>query len=391
MLSNTKWLPNPYVIAAQLSNTPDILSIVRSGGKVADAFLLDAFVSGRKQRTVTGALTVFQQIASLFDGPVSLSQAIDKSKEIWAREGYSVDEIRRVLPNLLQISDPISGDTFVDSDHLIENQVSYLDPIQGSVGDCYLISAMIALAWASTDALTARLTSADFNPPAERSFEWQFHGDAGPEANRVRVSGRIMMAGAVPRYARSSSKVEDWPSLVEKVYVAKVSGANVAQGEPTRLNYQSIDAKTEGSMPQRACQALLGGAVKGEILDSDAGRKIFLKDGRLENTSGVMSKPVMAWTKEDLGEADPDVWKKTGLWPRHAYAVLGAMVTDNRVKHVVLRNPHGADTDPDRRGYHPGAWDPDGRPTVALNKDGVFAISRKLFYDNFEDIGWISR
>lgn len=389
-----KWLPNPYAIAQQVTNTPDIASILRSGGKVADSFLRETFLSGRRQKTMIGALAIFERIARMFDGPITLSQAVEQSQRIWAAESYTAAQIGRVLPSVLPILSAVSSDAFTDADELIIDKVSYLDPVQGDVGDCYLISAMIALAWAKKIKLTRRLNSAGFNPPADRSFAWKFHDDTGADGDRTKVTGRLMMAGNLPRYARSSSPVEDWPSLLEKAYVVQVCGANVVQGEPSQPNYKSIDAMTEGSMPQRACQALLGGVIQGELLDSNAGRKIFLQDGRLETESGVMSKPVMAWTKmkEREEEIDPDaddVWETTGLFPRHAYAVLGTMLSNNTVKHVVLRNPHGADTDPDRDGYHAGPWDPDGGPSVLLNKDGVFAISRKLFYENFEDIGWV--
>ena len=155
-------------------------------------------------------------------------------------------------------------------------------------------------------------------------------------------------------------------------------------------------------MPPVACRALLGGKRHGANLKEDPNRKIFLEGGALATPSGVMTKPVMAWTNTvekmrqpdtrdgtDLNETERDVWKETGLWPRHAYAVLGVMVAGNAVEHVVLRNPHGAPTDPNNRlGYHDGPWTPDGRTPVPLNQDGVFAISRELFYANFVDIGW---
>lgn len=382
-----KWLPNPYVIAQGLADAPNLLSIIRSDGKTADAFLRDAFVSrSRRQKTVVGSLKVFRDIADLFDSPVELSQAIDKSKEIWAREGYTAEEIARVLPHIAPTMEPVASTRFADADKLIVDNVSYLDPVQGDVGDCYLISAMSALAWTKRELLTTRLNDSGFGPPASRSFEWRFHKDTGAVDGPTEVSGRIMMEGSVPRHARSSSPVEDWPSLLEKAYVAKVCGVV----DPSRANYRSIDAKNEGSLPQSACQALLGGETQAEILDSDAGEKIFTSQGRLFTASGVMSKPVMAWTKveEDLG-GNRDVWEATGIWPRHAYAVLGVMRSNDRVTHVVIRNPYGAATDKSRDGYHDGPWDPAGRPPVTLNENGVFAISRKLFYDNFEDIGWV--
>ncbi len=383
-----KWLPNPYVIAQRLANAPNLLSIIRSDGKTADAFLRDMFVSrGRRQKTVISALRVFRDIADLFDSPVPLSQAIDKSKEIWAREGYSAEEIARVLPHIAPTMEPVSSGGFADADKLIVDSVSYLDPVQGDTGDCYLISAMSALAWTKRALLTTRLNEAGFAPPASRSFEWRFHKDTGAVDGPLEVSGRIMMDGSTPRYARSTSPGEDWPSLLEKAYVAKVCGVS----DPTRANYRSIDAKNEGSLPSNACQALSGGDVQGMELDTEEGRRIFTSEGLLGTRSGVMLKPVMAWTKveEDLEENNRDAWDATGIWPRHAYAVLGVMRSNDRVTHVVIRNPYGAKTDKSREGYHDGPWDPDGRPPVPLNENGVFAISRKLFYDNFEDIGWV--
>ena len=102
-----------------------------------------------------------------------------------------------------------------------------------------------------------------------------------------------MMDGSTPRYARSTSPGEDWPSLLEKAYVAKVC----AVSNPSRANYRSIDAKNEVSLPSTACQALMGGDVQGTELISEEGQKIFTSEGLLGTRSGVMSKPVMAWTR----------------------------------------------------------------------------------------------
>ena len=67
----------------------------------------------------------------------------------------------------------------------------YLEPVQGAIEDCYLISAMIALAWAVPQQLAARLTAAGFAPPADRSFQWPFHDHRGGQ-RQAKVSGRLM-------------------------------------------------------------------------------------------------------------------------------------------------------------------------------------------------------
>ena len=73
--------------------------------------------------------------------------------------------------------------------------------------------------------------------------------------------------------------------------------------------------------------------------------------GAVKTPDGVMTKPVMAWTKKDIGVKDKEIWERTGLWPSHAYAVLGVMDSG----HIVLRDPHGRATER-RRGYAEGPW-----------------------------------
>jgi hypothetical protein len=395
----TKWLPNPYAMARLLSGSPDSDQIFRRGGKAADNFLREAFVTGRRPRTITEALALFERMAASFKEPVTFERAVHEMMPIYREQGYSVDEIARVLPSLVAITDAPRRQEFSDADQLVVEDVSYLDPVQGVVGNCYLISAMIALAWAKPDAVTEGLNAAAFNPPGG-SFQWKFH--QGLNTSQVAVTGRILMANGLPVNARSSDPVEDWPSLLEKAYVAHVRGSNLVNGEPTQGDYTSTDAKTTDTMPPAACKALLGGKRRARDLAQESARQILV-DGTIGHPNGVMKWPVMAWTNEvenmrqpqtlagvDPPETDADIWKETGLWPRHAYAVLGVMLNNNVVEHVVLRNPHGVSTDPNGRfGYLQGSWTPDGLPPVPLNEKGVFAISRDLFFANFRDIGWI--
>jgi hypothetical protein len=189
-------------------------------------------------------------------------------------------------------------------------------------------------------------------------------------------------------YARSTTPTEYWPALVEKAYVVMRCGT-VAGGEPTPDQYQSINH----GFPQDACHSLVGGVKKTKLLKFDEGKKIFLSGGLLHNPSGVMTHPVMAWTKdkEDIVfTEDREVWEKTSLWPNHAYAVLGTMSSgSNPLEHVVLRNPHGKKTAV-REGFSEDeSWKPDGRSPVPLNEDGVFGLSRELFYKYFGNIAWV--
>ena len=302
----------------------------------------------------------------------------------WAPNPYAIAQL---LADQLDI-EPLYTATGTrvddDADELVTQELTYLDPVQGAVGNCYLISAMIALAWARPELLQSRLVDSGFHPQEERSFAWNFHkaDDETTGGGRFSVSGRIPIAGKLPRYARSSSREEYWPALLEKAYVAKKRGAIPGDREPTPAEYQALN--THGTFPQFACQALVGGNVRLEFTSHSSNGELFLRGGDLYEPSGVMSRPVMASTIDNMGAYDPELWDKTGLWPNHAYAVLRVMDRGQ----VVLRNPHGFATE-ERAGYERGPWKV-GDLSVDLNKDGVFAIASELFHQHFKSICWVN-
>ncbi|MEP6609197.1 MAG: C2 family cysteine protease [Burkholderiaceae bacterium] len=388
-----KWAPNPYSIAQLLVDDLDVDTLFDADGKSVDQKLRDALRVEDKQRSATEVFQLFQQITQLVERPTTLAAVMALEPVKKAIEIFGVNQLQRLLPYLVPLADALflaSDSTpgqssapgwFKDSGALLIDDASYLDPIQGAVGDCYLVSVMIALAWSKPEFWSARLTSSGFNPPSQSAFQWQFHGEEDAATVNVKVTGRVPVAGKnTPRYARAASG-ESWPGLIEKACVMKARPAGAAGNEPSPADYQAID---RGATPPRACQMLVGGNVRGKLLDTRAGAKIFSTEGDLHTATGIMKQPVMAWTKEDIGVTDPQVWEKTGLWPNHAYAVLGTMTSD----HVVLRNPHGVATEI-RAGYAEGPWRPDGRDAVPLNQKGVFAISPEVFFKHFDNIGWV--
>jgi len=386
-----KWAPNPYSIAELLVDDLDIDTLFDAEGHSVDQKLRDALQLQDKRRA-TDALQLFQQIAQSVKRPTSISEVMALESVRKAAELYGKDNIERLLPYLVPVADvlfaasesaplPASAPTwFKEAGPLLVDDVSYLDPIQGAVGDCYLISALIALAWSKPEFWSTRLGSSRFDPPSQKTFQWQFHGDDSGGRREIKTTGRVPVAGKNrPRFARTAS-AESWPALIEKAWVVRAR-AGTDTTEPSHSDYQAIE---RGATPPNACEMLVGGKVKGRILNTLDGAKVFSDDEALHSASGVMQHPVMAWTKEDIAVEYPEVWEMTGLWPNHAYAVLGVMPS----KHVVLRNPHGVPTE-QKAGYAEGPWQVDGREDVKLNKNGVFAISPELFYQNFENIGWV--
>lgn len=389
-----KWTPNPYAIAQLLIGDIDGERRFNEDGAAADKFLRTALVRNERE-TLSDALSQFHQLALMFDQPAMLGDLLKKQLVDRAVQLYGRESVERVLLHLLPVTDAVFSEFAVldnaagtpgvsvgawygEANRLSITDASFLDPMQGHVADCYLIAAMIALAWAQPQLLKSRLRRAGYEPPAKKSFEWSFHDRNGIRRNRRKVSARIPITGTWPRYAKSAHPDEYWPALIEKAYVMEMRPLAVDEVEPTPADYQFV---SNGSFPHRACQGLVGGHAYIAPLYTPRGKEIFAKTGILG--PGVMSKPVMTWTKKSAHTVNSKLWEDTGLFSSHAYAVLGTM----RSGHIVLRNPFGVATKR-RAGYARGPWDT-GEQLVELNKNGVAAITPDLFYNNFDYVGWV--
>ena len=405
-VDSIQWSPNPYALAqALLGDVTDDEKLLFDGTE-ADSLLKRALLrpdapnmlASFRNFQVIAAKAGSESTTPAFASAMS-DDLVQKAVHIYGKEA-----VERALPSLVPLSDPALnqltlGDAVTSLNNRVErlanaNQLlitdaSYLDPMQGDVGDCYLIAAIIALAWCKPTLLSARLADAGFTPPEQASFAWQFHDNEGQLRGRRSVSGRIPVRGSIPRYAHSATSGEHWPGLIEKAFVMHMRSPTSSGDEPTRRDYLRIE---EASNPPRVCRNLVGGKVRGRQMEDPfdplkvAG--LFVDHNQpalpLHSEAGVMTKPVMAWTKKKLDSTDPDTWTKTGLWPNHAYAVLGLMM---ETKHVVLRNPHGFATE-ERPGYAKGPWKP-GDQSIDLNTKGVFALSPDVFAANFANIGWV--
>ena len=409
----TRWSPNPYALATALTGDLSDDEKLRFDGAKADDFLQRALLRPDMPQMLA-SFREFQTLAARADlesesTQISLAERMTEPLVQKAAHIFGAEEIRRALPSLMPVSDAALnqltlGDAITSVNSRIENlanasellidEAPYLDPMQGDVGDCYLIATLIALAWSKPTVLADRLADAGFTPPFQSSFQWQFHNAQGAMRGRKSVTGRIPVRGGMPRYARSANVLEHWPGLIEKAFVMQNRPAQASTEEPVRSDYLRME---RFSTPPNACIALIGGQAQGRIVELEQVFEHLFMDHHdpselLFTGDGVTKLPVMAWTKEKLpitaGEnaresMDTDTWTKTGLWPGHAYAVLGKMQSG----HVVLRNPHGFATEM-RQGYAEGPWQA-GNLSVDLNTRGVFALSPEVFKQNFKHVGWV--
>jgi len=265
---------------------------------------------------------------------------------------------------------------------------SGLDPFQRSdMPDCYLISALIALAWACRVNIQ--------NPDASGNVNLKIGGSdyvaAKTEVLPVDASGNL-------RSARSAGANEIWPAIYEKMYARFLSIAPDpdSAGNPDVCNQMPKDGN-----PLTTLVDLTSWTPYSEV--SGEYRKIF------DNltTDSKVKYPVVAWTYPTLDGISTGY----AVMPKHAYSVLGTYI-EGTTNHIVLRNPLGsvsANTGITMKTS--GSWTYKDRcykrnateftavyvggippvKTLSFNlSQGLFALEVGEFSKYFERFGWVT-
>ncbi len=357
-------------------------------------------------------LAIFEALAKPRDEPLAFRdiEHLEEVKQAISAYGATqekADAVKRILPILLPVADAVftaSDDTAAAANVLLpdyyvssigkntdEPGVSWLDPEQGNADDCYLIAALIALAWSRPEKWAEQVRGHEDRGNASARYRFAFHNPTGvPDV--LQVEPRVPKFKDVPVYGGCNNTDEAWVAMVEKAYVMWRSKR--LDREPRPIDYRLISEKRMS--PQHACRALVGGTaeVRGPLDMTPLTAVVERCDER-----GVTRDPTMAWTWQ------PAAWQtlnklkilgfaRTGLVPHHAYAVLGIVPPNSEGKpdYVVLRNPWG--TAPfSKEGHAEGPWRPgpgvNGAAEVKLNVSGVFALKAAWFDDCFEKVGWV--
>ena len=154
------WSPNPYAIAQLLlGKSVDVQDWGSAGRLLEDGFKIKRVVLFDPDGSHPPRFDLFQTIADQSEKQVSFQVAWQDPLVKMARDIYGDDAVRRVLPFLIPIDDTAfrkpgvsagSPGEFVGDyrpiDQFIVDGASFLDPIQGSIADCYLVSSLISLA-----------------------------------------------------------------------------------------------------------------------------------------------------------------------------------------------------------------------------------------------------
>lgn len=444
--SPRRWAPNPYALAdIALGQSLDWRALEQS--RQADKWLIDALLPGAAHDVdalmrgatdddpVPSVLRLFDRVkaaAEPFDSvEAALAQAIAEVGEparrlidAFARQPGSLRALRRLVEWLVPVrrtgvgaderpqGDPLPPPTWIDwrDDPAAPLQaggprrIDFRDPVQGAIADCYLLAAMIAIAWARPEYWERRVTQ---QLGSGTTLSCDFWPLAPPRAqSSVSVSAKLPFNGNQRLYAHSRDGLETWPTLYEKAYVQwKVT--RTAAREPTADHEPTDDLEPTADhyrkiaigFPDHACTELVGiecDAAFFSPLPALLGRCTSARPVT-GGQSRVTRVPMTAWTYggEDGARyltAKPHYTVESQLAAGHAYALLGwhKRASDGS-EFVILRNPWGSN--PTRAAYLQGVWatgrsDVPELEEIALNEHGVFGVPVDLFSTCFNAVTW---
>jgi Calpain family cysteine protease len=279
----------------------------------------------------------------------------------------------------------IPGEYFVDAP-------TATSPVQGGLGDCWLISALSAVAWTNPELINEKLRRENLAGDVDgghAGFRFDFSDVVTINIWFLTITipwiFNVWTNADVPQtswggylYASSSVPKETWPAVIEKAFAVWRSGGNA--DFPNSSDYGHLN----GGDCAWACHVLTGAPAWYHWADADDTWSTIVSNC----TNGRANTPLVAWTWGS-GDDSPDKVDYAGanLVANHCYTILGTLETNKR-QYVILRNPWG---------YHEGTlnvyagpWSSQeywGTATLSLPTDGVFALEVHVFREYFMGFG----
>jgi hypothetical protein len=253
----------------------------------------------------------------------------------------------------------------------------YNNPVQGAVGNSWLIAAIFALSWADPYAIVHRTRAT--GKGKDQVTPIQLHSKGGRNDGRsetVKVSDEVLVNNSnnSPVYCRSSDAADLYPALYEKAFAKWISRdssdhpdiTQTAGGDPVKAMAQMNNRTPHYYLTSSHDAAELFGVVRANCLNSKT------------------INPMTAWT-----HGSHEMYQGSNLVGNHAYTVLG-WARQGGKQYIVLRNPWGV-TEPTGLNTYPGLmtsldvlfW----RPITKLSQNGVFAMETEAFKNCFAGMG----
>jgi hypothetical protein len=257
-----------------------------------------------------------------------------------------------------------------DMGTMLETATDYDDPIQGAVGDCWLIAALAAVAWAQPYTIVHRTRQTGPGETDSVNAIEFYSKPTGRNAptRTVEITDKTLVTSSsfLPLYCRCSDPGEIWPQAYEKAF-AKWSTQN-ATDEP------EITALSGGDPGAAMAQINNKTAY---YYDTASRTPDQLWGIVRENSLSYKTfNPMTAWT---YGSGNQ--YNGSNIVANHAYTVLG-WAYQNGKEYIVLRNPWGY-LEPTGLNTYQGLltffdtsfW----HPINMIGNDGVFALEAPSF------------
>jgi hypothetical protein len=204
------------------------------------------------------------------------------------------------------------GFSWQDTGRFFDETAEFFDPVQGQVGDCYLIAALASVAWASPHTISDRTRAIG---PGQDAFTHRisFFRDGGWQS--VEVSDRVLVAngGSQGYYARSAEPGEIWPGVYEKAFAKWRFG--------TSDDFPQIPDLAWGD-PVGAAVNITGGSGYYRWHSSFTASQI-LTTIKSHSVSGRTTTPMVAWSHGGGSPEATTAASEAGIVASHAYSVLG--------------------------------------------------------------------
>ncbi len=302
-----------------------------------------------------------------------------------------------LLPSPIFRETEYPGATWTDIGDFFEEGTEFADPVQGALGDCWLIAALSSVAWSRPYAILQRNRAtgpggSDFVDAIDMKYY-----DGQVQTYEVGETLPVYTGSSWPLYARSAEAGEIWPGVYEKAY-AKLRTGNLTDKPDFRwlAGGDTVDACTRLVPGLTATYVETRTHSADELWQTLTANCIFNPGGPWValHRAGRTVNPMTAWTYASKDESPDRVdydWD-SGVVASHAYSVLG-WITEARVarpwsRYIVLRNPWGMhEGKVETLGGNWDAYDRSWMRVTPLNANGVFAMSIEAFKKYFAGLG----
>jgi hypothetical protein len=302
---------------------------------------------------------------------------------------------------LVNVGTPANA-VWVDVGHFFEEFTELTDPIQGAVGNCYLIAALAAVAWTRPYVIAQRTrqTQAGVFTDMVECY------DAGGAKKQIEASEKLPVIPPANNlfYARSSDPGEIWPGVYEKIFAKWHNNdpgdtpdiSLTAGGDPVGALHWLMDSTSYYYGTADMDATAIWNTIK-----SNCNMSLISRPGPrpgmvlILGSSGMPFNPMVAWTYPS-GSDSPDnvIYASARIAANHAYTVCGLMTTGSLwnlgTSYVVLRNPWGnyeSTLSPNSTWavLENGVWRSFSFPT----NDGIFGLPVAEFKKYFAGFGTV--